>query len=338
MQLRILSSLIALAGIASASDFIRQIQTINGATVISDIPVSTDKGSVQSKPLTADSAIFQLYALEKGPNNTQTLKKLDEKTVGTFLPVVSVQALSEDPYFPARTRADRPYGIRISISGLQADSPNVPAWAKTIQVSRAYKLYDPATYLATGNAGTYADTFTFTGNGVSTASAILQQLPGDRPTKVSGEESFTAYLNPGSNQPASELSKATIQIWPVADAEILNLEDGKVYRELPKNGSLAIKDLYPKSVTYAQLYKGPKVIGTTGTPLPSTVVSHDTYLPQNAYLALTDLDQLLTDDGEYTMEVLTITPFNDGAPELLASVSFHIRRTLSINSMISTLE
>lgn len=329
---------LCLASPIRAGDFIRQIQTLANTAVISDIPVSSDSGQVQSKALTADAAVFQLYASTPGPNNTQTITKLDEKTVGTFLPVTSIQALSEDPYFPARTRADMPYGMRVTISGMQADSPTVPASAKSVQVSRGYSLYDPATYQPTSTTGTYADSFTFTGNGIFTASAILQRLPGDRPTKVSGQESFTALIQPDSSLPASELGKATIQIWPVADAKILNLEEGKIYQALPSNGALEIRDLYPKSITYAQLYKGPQATGSTGIPLPSTVVSYNTYLPQNANLPLTDLPGLLSEDGEYTLEVLTITPFNGGAPELLTKVSFRIKRTISVNSMITTIE
>lgn len=336
MHYRSLSLLLALAGLADAGDFIRQIQNMGGATIISDIPVAAASGQVQSQALTADSAIFQLYATEAGPNNTQTLKKLDEKTVGTYLPVAQVQALSEDPYFPARTRADRPYGIRLTIHGIPAAAPG-QALPQPVKVFRGYRLYDPTTYLDAGTGGNYADTFTF-GNGEFTAGGILPQLPGERPTKACGEESFTAFLYSEGSSQASELAKATIQIWPVAEAQITVLEDGKVYRALPPHGSIVIRDMYPKSITYAQIYPGPKVTGTSGTPLPSTVVSHDTYLPQNANLALTDLDHMLEEDGQYTLEVLTITPFNGGAPELLTSVSFWIKRSISINGMISTIE
>ncbi len=326
------------AGAAPGADFIRQIQMLGGAPVIYDISISSNNGTVMSNPLVAESSVFQLYTTIIGANNIQTLVKLDEKSVGTFLPSVTVQALSEDPYFPPRTRADKPYGIRITIAGMQPDSPDVPAYAKSVQVARSYKLYDSSTYLPTGQGGDYADSFTFRTNGTFVDNAILPRLPGERPTKTAGEESFTVYLHPGSGVPQSELGKATVQIWPVADGVIEGIEQGKTYLDVPQSGSIALRDLYPKSVTYAQVYRGPQQTGIEGIPLPSTVVAFDTYAPQNARLTLADLEQAADDDGLYTIEVLTITPFNDGAPELLAHVTFRLKRTLEVNAAVTTIE
>lgn len=324
-----------MAGGSASADFIRQIQTVNGSTVIYDMTITTDDGQVISKPLSAETAVFQLYATVSGANNTQTLEKLDEKTVGTFLPTASVQILSADPYFPPRTRADQPYGVRISISGLKSSGS---AASTSVKTARSYKLYDPATYAANGTGGDYADTFNFKNNGTYVDNAILQRLPSDTPTKVSGEESFTVYLHPDVNAPQAELAKGTVQVWPVATAIIENIESGKRYMEAPKLGSISVRDIYPKSVTYAQVYKGVQKTGTTGTPIPSTVVSYNTYQPQNANLTLSELESLLDEDGDYTVEVLTITPFNGGAPELLASTTFYLKRTIAVNGSVSTIE
>ena len=333
-------SLILLATTAAlhGADFIRQIQTIAGASVIYDMPLGSDQGQVTSKPLTTDSAIFQLYATTTTTSGTSTVVKLDEKTVGTFLPQVTVQALSEDPYFPARTRADKPYGMRIVVAGMQSASAVAPDYAKKVQVARSYKLYDSTTYLPNGSTGTYADSFVFQTNGTFTDNAILQRLPVTSPTKAVGEESFTVFLHPDAASPQSELAKATVKIWPVADGKIEKLEEGKTYRAAPLDGSVILHDLYPKSVTYAQIYSGKQVTGTKGTPLPSTVVSYDTYSPQNAQLALADIGQFLKVDGDYTVEVLTITPFNGGAPELLASVTFKLKRSLEVNGSVTSME
>ncbi|MCW1884758.1 hypothetical protein OKA04_08460 [Luteolibacter flavescens] len=330
-------AILSLASAASAQDFIRQIQTVEGATVIYDMPVTTDEGSVTSKPLTAETAIFQLYTTVTGTNNTKTLKKLDEKTVGTFLPQVTVTALSEDPYFPPRTRADKPYGLRIVISGMST-SATAPEYLKKLQVRRSYQLFNPTTYAATGTSGTYADSFTFRENGTFTDNAILQRLPGERPTKVVGQEAFTVYMHPDAGTVQSELGKATVTIWPVAEGSIQGIDAGKTYNDVPRAGSITLRDLYPKSITYAQIYKGKQATGSVGRPVPSTVLSYNTHAPQNAQLAISDLDNLVDDDGEYTIEVLTITPFNGGAPEYLGSVSFILNRTIRSNGAISTME
>jgi len=330
-------ALIALAPALHGADFIRQIQTVNGLSVIYDLPVSGDQGSVTSKPLDTDSAIFQLYTTVTGTNNSSTLKKLDEKTVGTFMPQVTVTALSEDPYFPPRTRADKPYGMRITIANM-SNLPTVPDYLKKVQVTRGYKLYDAATYSPIGSYANYADSFQFRENGTFTDNAILQRLPGERPTKAVGEESFTVFLHPDANSLQSELAKATVTIWPVAEGRIEGIEEGKTYLALPPVGSVIVRDLYPKSVTYAQIYKGKQAIGTVGSPMPSTVLSYDTHTPQNAQLALNDLESMVTEDGEYTIEVLTVTPFNNGAPELLAHVTFELDRTIETNGGITTME
>lgn len=337
-----MKTFLTLAWIASiaashAQGFIRQIQVINNQPLIYDIPVGNDNGTVQSRPLTAESSVFQLYTNVPGPNNTQTLTKLDEKTVGTFLPTAGVQILTEDPYFPPRTRADKPYSVRLSISGLRPGSPDVPEYAKTVHTARSYKVYDSTTFQPTSVGGNYADTFSFRQNGTYVESSILQRLPGDNPGAVTGEETFVVSLHPDAG-PYTELAKATVQVWPVAVGAIAGIEEGKRYFAVPTDGRFSVRNIYPKSVTYAQVYKGPHVLGTTGTPLPSTVVSYDTYLPQTAVLTLTDLPSVVDGDGTYTVEVLTITPFNNGAPELLTHVSFVLKRTLKVNSMITTAE
>ncbi len=328
---------LAAAGLAPGQGFIRQIQTINGQALVYDIPFSGDNGTVVSRPLDAESSVFQLYTNVAGANNTQVLTKLDEKVVGTFLPSGVVEILSEDPYSPPRTRADKPYGVRVKVNGLQPGAPDVPAYARTVTLVRSYKLYDETTFQPNGVNGTYADTSSFTQNGTFVDNAILQRLPGDHPTKVSGEESFTATLSP-PGAPVSELGKATVQIWPVATAALAGIEEGKQYFSVPTDGRFAVKNIYPKSVTYAQVYPGPQVTGTTGTPLPSTVVSYNTYAPQTAVLTLTDLPLAVDKDGTYTVEILTVTPFNNGAPELLGHVTFSLKRNIRVNAMVTTME
>lgn len=337
MNPRLFLTLLAMTGGLQAADFIRQIQTVNGISVIYDMPLANDQGSVISKPLTANSAIFQLYATVTGSNNTSSLVKLDEKAVGTFLPQVTVQALSEDPYSPPRTRADKPYGMRITIAGMSTD-PSVPDSLKKVQVGRSYKLYDPAAYTATGSSGTYADTFLLRSNGNFTDNAILQRLPVIKPTKAVGEESFTVYLHPDAGTPQSELGKATVQIWPVAEGKIENIVEGKTYNAAPRDGNIIVRDAYPKSVTYAQVYKGKQLTGTIGSPLPNAVVAHNAAVPQQVPLVFTDLDDFLQEDGEYTIEVLTITPFNDGAPEIIDHVTFDLDRVIEVRGTTTTME
>lgn len=354
-----------LPSVASATDFIRQIQTINGQPVVYDVPITGDQGSILSKPVTADTSIFQLYSQVDvpesgglglfvgltlldisaqlslslfGQDSSTHFVKIDETTVGTYVPDVKVEALSEDPHVPARTRADRPYGMRIVISGMQPASSEAPEYAKKLQVRRSYRTYDPVLHVPTAVslAGEYSDSFVFRQNGTFTDNAILQRLPADQPTKAVGEETFTAYTHPDAGTIQSQLASATVQVWPVATATVSGIDETRTYLAAPVTGALSLADLYPKSVTYVQVYHGAPELGKTGTVLPSSVLSYDTNESQNAILPLSDLALGVTTDGLYTLEVLTITPFNTGRPERLAYKTFTIDRTIRVNANITT--
>jgi len=327
-----------LAARGGCADFIRQIQTVNGATVIYDIPIANDSGTVNSQPITSATATFQLYTTVPGANNTTKLVKLDEKATGTYMPTVTLQATSEDPHVPARTRADRPYGMNLKVEGMQTD-PAVPDYVKSVRMNRSYALYDAVSYQPNGTAGEYADAFSFYQNG-SYQSAVTQRLPVASPTKAVGEESFTVYTRTSSGAIQSQLAKATIKVWPVATAEISGIEQDQLFTSAPKNGTLMVKDIYPGAKIYAQIYKGAEVLGTIGTILPSTAVAYsDTVeVPQNQALVIGDLESFVSTDGDYTIEMLTITPFNNGAPERLAHVTFKLKRAIAVRAMMGTME
>lgn len=332
---------------AQGENFIRQIQTLNGQSIVFDIQAPSDKGQVTSRPLASEFSIFQLYTTIRSTVNgrdTSTLKKLDEKTIGTFVPTASFTFKSEDPHSPPRTRADRPYGLTISVSGLLT-TPTAPPYSQKIEISRSYKVYDPTTFAPfadNSQQGEYTDSFSFSQNGSFTDDAISARLPSELPTKASGEETFTVRLDPSALPNTSALATSTIQIWPVANAGIVGLEEGKKYGKIPPATTLVLDNLYPTSTTYAQIYKGPRALGTIGTVIPSSVVSYGqgTQVPQKALLALSDEDiaKALDEDGTYTMEILTVTPFNGGAPELMTDVTFEIDQSLSIRAQITTLK
>lgn len=353
-------------GLAYGGDFIRQIQTVNGQTVIYDTPLSSTQGEILARP-TNSSTIFQLYSqvdipaagglglfvgatvldlgLELslslfGKDASLKFVKVDEKTIGTFMPEVTAQVLSEDPHVPARTRADKPYGIRLQISGLQADVAGVPDYAKQVQVRRSFRAYDPLIYAPTAATagGDYADDFSFKQNGTFVDNAILQRLPTATPTKAIGQETFTVYTHPDAGSTQSQFAAATVQIWPVATATISGIDPARTYQAAPTTAMLQLADLYPKSVTYVQIYKGTPVLGTSGTALGATVVAYDTAVPQNAMLSISGMDQALGEDGTYTVEVLSITPFNGGAPERLSYTTFKLDRTIEMNASVTTQE
>ena len=372
-----------LASGAGAVDFVRQIQLINGRTVVYDIPIARKNGEVRSKPLEGEGAIFQLYAyqdpvfspftlldatvgtavsanislssnlidltvlgihldinLGSDPSGSALPQLLAEKTIGAFIPEARISLTSADPYFPPRTRADQPYSATVVVGRLPNDSTDLPENIPTeVTMARTYKLYDRTLHIPAENGtgqGTYDQGFEFNKNGTFTLPGIYQNLPGDSPTKAIGEESFTGSVKLGGSR--ATVGSSTIQIWPVCDARIEGIEAGKTYQEAPPAARVELTDLYPDSVTYAQIYRGPPSLGTTGYKLPSSAFSINTFAPQNAVLPLADLSDGFGEDGTYTIEVLTITPFNHRQPERIAHLSFELKRTISVRAMSTTME
>jgi hypothetical protein len=332
--------LTATCAAASASDFIRQIQMINNALVVTDFPVFNSSGEVMSRALDADLSVFQLYAEHVKSDGSVEILKLDEKSVGTFLPEVTLETFSEDPHVPTRTRADQPYGVRVTVGGL-LDGEMIPDYAKSIILERRYRLFSPETYLFNGMEGEYDESQIIQQNGTFVDSQIFQLLPAISPIRALGEETFTACVHPEAGASLAELTSATVTVWPVATARIDGIHEGALYRNTPVSGSYILKDAYPSSRTYAQIYEGPANLGTVGAVIENSVVEYGgngETVPQNAQVVLGDFSEHITKGGTYTIEVITVTPFNQGARERIARVTFLVDRTISVNSMVTTFE
>ncbi len=372
---------IAAAMPAGAVDFIRQIQLIEGQTVVYDMPVSGLNGQVLSKPLEGDGAILQLYAYEDDTYNPFSLldlnagdvahvnvsldshlvdvdllgihldvilggsgaseplpKLIDEKTVGAHLPDATLKLRSEDSYSPPRTRADRPFAMELSIRKLAEPGDPLGGIGK-VTLERDFKFYHPELHVPYPNGvgqGSYDSAYEFTRNGDFSDQKVYQALPAERPTKAIGEETFSARVPLGSNGREATIASSTIQIWPVCDAVIEGIDPGKRYVDLPPEARVACSDLYPDSVTYAQIYKGEPVLGTSGRIIGSSVVSFNTYAPQDAVVPLNVTAADIAEDGIYTVEVLTVTPFNHREPERVAHITFEIDRTIRFRGTLET--
>jgi hypothetical protein len=112
---------------------------------------------------------------------------------------------------------------------------------------------------------------------------------------------------------------------------------------------LTLKNLYPDSRTYAQIYPGPAVLGTQGAIIGGTdrkygkfynpdQAEEPTNVPQNLSLTIEDLSKYAAADGIYTLEVITCTPFFNREPERLLTVTFEVDRVITSRGQISTTE
>jgi len=339
----------AMALQATATDFIRQIHIFNddpGAPpIIRDVPVSSSSGQIVSDAIVGDGSLFQLYGMGPNPFNAIVPHLLDEKVIGAYYPQAEITIVSEDNHHPPRTRADRPYQLQFKVKGMASD-PVAPSYARLTVLEQGFKSYDPATNVPFANGsmqGVYPGAFIFESNGEWVEPATYQDLPGADAVKVRGEETFTFLAYPDESMPEADrswmqLAAATIQIWPVSEARIIGLLSNKRYTVAPTSVRVELLDLYPRSITYVQVYPGPEALGTMGYILPATIISYNTFAPQAAMLTLDDLDNGLTVDGLYTIEVLTVTPFNNGEPERLAHQSFIVDRTIEVRSSVTTID
>jgi hypothetical protein len=325
-------SLLAQNG-STFTNIIRQVQLPDGPDW--DVGVAAS-GAVLS-PLAIDpgGARFELWTVKASP---LTEYLLDSRYVGTYVPLGNLVVRSEDPYptIP-RTRADRPFYVDVTINGLLSDA-GAPDAAKNIKFLRHVQSYGAG---GTGVAinrdlATLHSQVMMTQNGTQNLTYVINEVPGADRAKVRGEERFTLFSLPDYQVPeGSQLASQFIQIWPVADGSLAGIANNQMIRFSLPAVTVTLNDLYPSSHTYAQVYKGAPQLGVTGTIVPgSSLLINDT-IPVSRVLTLTNYDAVFDEDGQWTMELVTETPFG---LERMHYVTFHLDRTIQMNSSVNTVE
>lgn len=313
------------------TNFIRQVQYPD--VIQYDVSVASYGEQQSALAINPGGARFELWTVQTSPVVSYLLAT---QYVGTYVPLASVALRSEDPYTTIpRTRADRPFYVDVTVSGLLSGASD-PAASKSVTL-----LHHAQSYGAGGTGigvdrtqATLLESSTINANGSQTLSYALNSVPGTVRSKVRGEERFSVYSLADSNAPASELGSRFIQIWPVADASIGGIVDGQLLRFLIPQITLTLNDLYPSSTTYAQVYKGAASLGTAGTIVPgSSIVINDT-VPASKVLTISNWEGVFTSDGQWTMEILTKTPFG---LERLNYITFNVNRSIKVNGTVTTI-
>ncbi len=323
--------------LSHGQDLIRQYNYSTGT--FRDVYLSNNQGTVLSPMIVPNpGACFDLWARGIHPDNYYY--RLDTKVVGTYLPQASIQITSEDPYPATRTRADRPYDVTMVISGLINDDPSAPLASKRVLYLRHGENYPEGTYRIPMNTSrsVYVLESYDVPNGTHQSTHYNSISPAN-PTEATGEETYRAYSYPDASIPvASILAQQVIQIWPVANAEVSGVTENERFVVRLPELSIKLTALYPDSLTYVQLYQGPKALGRVGTVLPSTVRDFDADVPQDETILIRDWGEHLQEDGIYTVEVLTVTPFNSGNPERLGAITFEIDREVELRGTVTSSE
>ncbi|MCU0797508.1 MAG: hypothetical protein MUF31_16430 [Akkermansiaceae bacterium] len=341
MKALILPALFALAVLPEASaqtssytNFIRQ--TILGTTpaVYWDASVASSGERLSPSALTIAGARYELWTVKSGTTPTSYL--LDTAFVSAYSPTASVTIRTEDTRWTGavpRTRADRPFSVDITVNGLLS-GPTDPAASKSVRLLRHGQSYGTTNGENIDRSqATLLSQAIIDKNGKTTLDYAITSISGADRLKVRGEERFSVFTRNDDGSDDQQLVSRYLQIWPVASASISGVTAGQTIRfEAPKI-TISVNDLYPSSYTYTQIYKGPATLGKEGKVVSSAQLQIDQATPESRVWVSEDYDDLIDDDGQWTIEVITQTVFGT---ERLAHVTFNVNRTLRVNSMMSS--
>jgi hypothetical protein len=353
MKTWIMLGLFAMGVSASAQNsqsWVRQTDLTNG--IVYDVPLGAYGGDFEAPlPISEMGSSFQLYA--RGTAWDTKIYLLDTKLIRTYSPNVTVTVNSEDSYsrgdpnstnYVRRTRADRPFSLNINVSGL---APNSGSQAeRQVYFSVNTTPYDGSTYSSANQSETLLSE-TNLGNCTLSTGPLYQQINTTTPTAACGQHTYTFVRYASDGVPDTTLVQSKVEIWPVTQASLEGLASMQVFTDRIPTLTLRLRDLYPDSRTYAQVYQGPAVLGTAGTPIGGTErrlgqyyspQSQPTNVPQNFDVPIEDLSNYLPKDGIYTVEVITETPFFGRAPERLLAITFEVDRVISSRGQLGTAE
>lgn len=319
---------------SSYTNFIRQVQYPD--EVIYDVSVSQAGSRLSKMEINPGGARFELWTVTSS-SGLPVSHLLSSSYVGTYIPVADIRIVTEDSTSAVnRTRADRPFTVKYSVTGLRSGDED-PVASKSVDF-----LWHVQSYGEKGTGenldrtqATLKSNTSISKNGAVDLVFELTSVPGADRAKVRGEERFTMYSLEDYQAPASELVGETIQVWPVADGTLNGITGGQNVRyEMPQL-TLTMNDLYPFSTTYAQAYPGDPQLGVEGKILPGSALVLDESVPQDRVLIVDDYGEALGADGVWTIELLTKTPFGI---DRLGYVTFNLDRTMKVNGTFTTIE
>lgn len=325
---------------AAAENIIRQTQLTSGLQY--DQITADDSGNALTHlPIEAGGASYDLYA--RGSAWDSILYYLDTKIVGHYMPTATINVVTGDwahqffnPTLPARTRADQPYQLAITVSGLVND-PSASAAAQQVLYTHVGQNYN--TSYVPGTNAEYVLASYYLGNSQPNFTPVYTLLTPMAPTKAMGIETFTISSLSDATIPAEAiLAEDLVVVWPISEATIQGVSPGEELRDSLPTLVFQYKDLYPLSLTYVQIYAGSQVIGTVGTTIESTVRWHNTTVPQNEIISLENWEELVPIDGQYTLEVVSLAPFDNWQPERLVHVTVNVNRRVNVNAQAVTSE
>lgn len=215
-------------------------------------------------------------------------------------------------------------------SGLLPASPDHPEAASSLLFAHStYAFPGNETSRREGVAPTTRTVFDINQNGTSTSKEMTSLTASDI-TKVRGEEVFTLYMKADEDNPElKEIDSAKVIICPLSDGSFTGLEPAKKYKKVPSI-TLDLVDLYPGSDTYLSI---------TGPGLEEPLIyggrKNTSDVPLSVKYTLDDLDQVLRNNGTYTIQLIHKSPFET---ILFSENTITLSRTITVNANIITSE
>jgi len=315
--------------------FVQQELPFDGSEGTRELVYIPDEGQ-QLSPIAINpgGARFELWTID---GRTATEHLLDHQYVSADTPMAEVKIVTEDPFplYP-RTRADRPFDVLIQTNGLHTDNPDASASLRSVRLARHVQSYgiEGVGDNIDRNQATLLQEVFLVNNQIHHFSFPVNSIPGADRAKVRGEERYTVYSVEDERSPASQLSSVFVQVWPVANGSISGIASGEVLRFHTPQLTFAYEDLYPSSDTYAQIYAGPPILGTVGKRIPGSGPGpQNVPAPFNDVIVMNNWDKHVDSDGQWTLELLTVTPFDIAR---LAYVTFTINRSIEVQGSVTT--
>lgn len=316
-------------------------------------------------PVGPYGSTFYLYIQSLDPNEPPYL--LATKFIAAYetpIATADFKIISEDEYVPIRTRSDKPFTVEINTfnqkwtDDLTAGTTPVITWNPyTVRVTPSYKvLNDVNTVTEIKNLDpVFLNAENIGENNFSTTRLTVIPSPGR------GQETFiiegVSQKDLMGNDIYKPIDAGTIHIWPTAEGAFDGIQSGQTFTKSMPNVTAELWNLYPKSTSYVEIYKlndqnkdgvqnsgekyelyvKPKVAVPPALEFTADVPQGTKLKPRQ--IILTNWDSEIQHNGTYALKVFTITPFNNGAPELITEVTgLLVDRKVVIKSSIINAE
>lgn len=308
-------------------------------------------------PIGDYGSTFYFYVAGLDPNEPPYL--LDQKFVGQYVATADVKVTSDDPHIPARVRSDENIYTEFSTDNqrwkealVSGTAPEL-GWDPTkIRVVTSYvndagesaELYDPNNPPEDTSDPYYEYTA-----GESDRRVGLTWIPSEIKYHQRGTETVTA-MGMANVDTWRQVSAGSIQVWPIAQGAIKGLFNGKIIVGSMPTVTIELFDLYPHSHTYAEIYKGTPTLKAPVTVPLGSALRYNGSTPNGTketpgIITVENWDEHIKEDGVYTLQVVTKTPFDKvnpsddlGAPERILAVTFTVKRSIKLHGNINSSE